>query len=74
MYVHVCIFFYFSFATFTLSCLTLMSRLSSNPNESLQAAGTHMLGGKQKFHGQSGFYDDHEGGGDEEGGWASVSS
>ncbi|ACO68227.1 predicted protein [Micromonas commoda] len=31
--------------------------LSSNPNESLHATGTHMLGGKQKFHGQSDFFE-----------------
>ena len=43
--------------TLTLSCLTLVARLSSNPCESLHATATHMLGGKQKFHGQSGFFE-----------------
>ena len=43
--------------TLTLSCLTLVARLSSNPCESLHATATHMLSGKQKFHGQSGFFE-----------------
>lgn len=43
--------------TLTISCLTLVARLSSNPNESFHAMATHMLGGKQKFHGQSGFFE-----------------